>query len=57
MALDEPKENEEPETIDGLQVLIDAQVRTFAAEQVLDYLKTPRGEGFAIKPVGGGSCC
>ena len=57
MALDELKENETTETINGLEVLIDEQVKVHAVAQVLDYLKTPRGEGFAIKPAGGGSSC
>ncbi len=32
-------------------------VRPFAAEQVLDYVNSGRGNGFVIAPVGGESCC
>lgn len=31
-------------------------VKPHAAQQVLDYVVTPRGEGFAIAPAGGGCC-
>lgn len=56
MALDEPKANESSEEIDGFAVLFDAQIKGHAAQQVLDYVVSPRGEGFVIKPVGGGCC-
>lgn len=56
MALDEPNDNETPLKINELDILMEDNVRSYAAAQVLDYVVTPRGEGFSIAPAGG-SCC
>ena len=56
MALDEPNDNETPLKINELDVLIADDVKGPAATQVLDYVVTPRGEGFSIAPAGGGCC-
>jgi len=56
LALDEPNDTEQPQTINDLAVLMADDVKPHAAKQVLDYVVTPRGEGFAIAPAGG-SCC
>ena len=50
MALDEPNDTEQPQTINDLAVLMAEDVKPHAAKQVLDYVVTPRGEGFAIAP-------
>jgi hypothetical protein len=54
LALDEPKDAEKIERIGGLEFLVDAQVRPYTAGQVLDLVRSWRGEGFAIRPATGG---
>lgn len=56
LALDEPKEAETVEQIGGLDFIVEAQVRPYLAGQVIDYVKSWRGSGFAIQPATG-SCC
>jgi Fe-S cluster assembly iron-binding protein IscA len=36
---------------------MDERVRPYAAGQTIDYLETPRGQGFVIAPTGGRSGC
>lgn len=42
------------ERIGGLEFLLDEQVRPFTAGQVLELVRSWRGEGFAIRPAAGG---
>nr|WP_291316203.1 hypothetical protein [Desulfuromonas sp.] len=57
LALDEPKTGEDTELINGIEVLMDAKVRSFAAGQALDYVTSPGGQGFVIAPASGTSPC
>jgi len=54
LALDEPKDDESVKRIDGLEFLLDAQVEPYTAGQLLDFVQSWRGEGFSIRPAGGG---
>jgi Fe-S cluster assembly iron-binding protein IscA len=56
LALDEPKEAEAVEQMGGLAFIVEAQVRPHIAGQVIDYVRSWRGEGFAIQPAAGGCC-
>ena len=54
LALDEPKEDEKPVQVNGLDVLIAERDNVFIDDAVLDYVVQAHGEGFVI---GGGSTC
>ncbi len=55
LALDEPGKEESVE-IDGISVLMDEQVKAFAAGQVIDYIDDQlRGTGFIVQAESG--CC
>lgn len=56
MALDEPVENEQPLHINGLEVLIDDAIKPVTDGNILDYVKSPDGEGFVIAPESGSAC-
>ena len=57
MALDEPRGNEEAIQVNGIDVLISSEVKPAADVHKIDYVKSPRGEGFIIAPTYGQSCC
>jgi len=45
-----------PEKIDGVDVLLDEQIKPFVGGQLIDYIDDQvRGSGFVIQPEGG-SC-
>ena len=48
MVLDEPDKNEQPLSINGIDVLIDEYERSFTDGTVIDYVKQANGEGFVI---------
>lgn len=53
MALDEPKENEQPVQVNGIDVLIADFVKPFIDGITLDYINKPNGEGFIVTGAGG----
>jgi Fe-S cluster assembly iron-binding protein IscA len=55
LALDEPRGSEVPVEVNGLGVLIADKVKGYVDGSVVDYIKSGKGEGFAIR--GGGSSC
>lgn len=55
LALDEPQDNETAIEINGIDVLISSDVRSFTDGNKLDYVTSQYGEGFTIS--GGSSCC
>lgn len=55
LSLDEPKETDVVQVINGIQVAIDPHVAAAVAEVTLDKQESPEGTGFAL--VGGSSCC
>jgi len=56
MALDEPKENEQTVEADGFDILIEDEVKPFAAGNVLDWVSAFGGEGFVLQPKSGSAC-
>jgi Fe-S cluster assembly iron-binding protein IscA len=54
LALDEPKDEERIERIDELEFLVEDHVRPYINGQILDFVRSWRGEGFAIRPAAGG---
>jgi Fe-S cluster assembly iron-binding protein IscA len=55
MVLDEPKENEQPVNINGIDVLIANIVRPFTGGMTVDYVKQRFGQGFVF--TGSGDTC
>jgi Fe-S cluster assembly iron-binding protein IscA len=55
LALDEPTENETAIKVNGIEVLIADPIRTIANKNKVDYVTSPRGEGFVIGNCD--SCC
>ena len=56
MTLDEPKKDEVPFQVDGIDVLIENNVRSYAEDNTVDYVTGPRGTGFAILRPGRSAC-
>ena len=56
VALDEPREDEQPFKVDGIDVLIGDDVKPYASGNVLDWVQAYGGEGFVLQPESG-SCC
>ena len=54
MTLDEPKENEKPVQVNGIDVLYDEFDPAMVGDFTVDYIKEDNNEGFVIK--GGSSC-
>ena len=48
MALDEPKDNEQPVHVDGIDVLVEDFARTLVDDMTIDYVQHPDGKGFVI---------
>ena len=48
MALDEPKENEQPVQVNGIGVLVEDFVRPIVDGTTVDYIENPDGKGFII---------
>ena len=42
--------------VNEIKVLMDEQVKLFAAGQVIDYIRSASGEGFAISTGSGSDC-
>ena len=56
LALDEPNADESTTPINGLDVLIEDDVRQLADETTIDYITETYGEGFVIEGGGLSSC-
>jgi len=52
MALDEPKANEKPVTVNGIDVLVADSVMPFVDDSTVDYVKQLYNEGFIINRSG-----
>lgn len=66
MALDDPKENDQVFTQDGLTFLVDKELLKAAKQISIDFVESPGGSGFAVTSAlsvkekdnsGCGSCC
>jgi Fe-S cluster assembly iron-binding protein IscA len=55
LVLDEPRENEVPTQVNGLDILISEEVRGVADKSLVDYTNTPYGDRFTIS--GGTAGC
>ena len=49
MALDEPKENEQPVQVNGIGVLVEDFVKELVETTTIDYVDNQEGQGFVIK--------
>ena len=56
LALDESKENEVADQINGINLLIADEVKGYTSDNTIDYVNTPEGEGFVIQNAGH-NCC
>ncbi len=56
MALDEPKENEQPIQVNGIDLLVNSDAQPYTSGNILDYIQSSEGEGFIIQPESG-QCC
>jgi len=54
LALDEPKANEKPVHVNGIDVLVEDEVGLLVDGATIDYVSQPWDEGFVIK--GAGDC-
>ena len=43
--------------VDGIRVLLDEEVDVFSEDQVIDYVKSEKSEGFALSSRGGIAAC
>jgi Fe-S cluster assembly iron-binding protein IscA len=53
LALDEPKDNEEPVRANGIDLLVAELAKPFVEDATVDYVKDPYSEGFVITGAGG----
>jgi Fe-S cluster assembly iron-binding protein IscA len=49
LALDEPQANEKSVNVNGLDVLIDDNIKGFAQDSVVDFISSPYGEMFTVE--------
>ncbi|PLX93636.1 MAG: hypothetical protein C0621_07080 [Desulfuromonas sp.] len=57
LALDEPQDEDVQVEANEITLLMEAEVKPYAASQQLDYICNARGEGFTIAPATGENCC
>ncbi|MFC1920562.1 hypothetical protein ACFLYQ_02425 [Chloroflexota bacterium] len=57
LTLDEPKENEQPVQVNGIDILIENFARPFVDESTIDYIKHDYGEEFVINGPESDKCC
>jgi Fe-S cluster assembly iron-binding protein IscA len=56
MALDEPKENEKPVQVNGIDVLMEDFAQALMDSTIIDYVDEPSGRGFVVKGDGASAC-
>ena len=56
LALEEPDDQDEVLTVDGIEVRVEKRASGFAAQSVVDYVDSVWGRGFTIRPAYG-DCC
>ena len=56
LTLDELKENEETTQVNGIDVLISDEVKSYSDENTIDYIQSTDGEGFVIDKPGQTGC-
>ena len=48
MALDEPKDNEQPVNVNGIDILVEDFARPIVDGTKIDYIENPDGKGFVV---------
>ena len=56
MALDEPGKSENAVRVEGIDLLISEDLKTFAERSRIDYIQGPYRQGFTIGLVGAAGC-
>jgi Fe-S cluster assembly iron-binding protein IscA len=56
LALEEPNDQDERITVNGIEVSLEKRASAFAKDSVVDYRDSAWGQGFTIRP-GNGGCC
>jgi Fe-S cluster assembly iron-binding protein IscA len=56
LALDEPKKDE-IKTINEIDIMVEDKILNYIGDTKIDYIMNEHGEGFAIIPAHGSSCC
>ena len=56
LALDEPGENDNKMTLNGIELLAEKSLNSFLDGQVIDFVNSGMREGFVISPEFGSSC-
>ncbi|MDY6912528.1 MAG: hypothetical protein SVM79_09245 [Chloroflexota bacterium] len=56
LALDGPRENEQTVKIDGVEILVNDDALPYVPGNVIDYARSPQGDGFTIYSESG-RCC
>ncbi len=49
MVLDEPKEDEQPVQVNGIDILVAEMVKPLVDNLTVDYITSPHNDGFIIK--------
>ena len=57
MALDELKKNEAPVQVNGIDVLIEEELKPHTDGYTLDFIKSTNGDHFTLSRCAEGSCC
>lgn len=57
LALDEPGENDNKLSLNGVDLLAEASLNSFLDGQVIDFVNSGMREGFVISPEYGSDCC
>jgi hypothetical protein len=55
LALDEPETNEKPVSVNGIDILVEEQLKGFADITFVDFISSPYGETFTVD-TGLGEC-
>ena len=56
LALDEPLEDDEEISVDGIEIRVERRAAPFAAQSLIDFVDSMWGRGFSIRPTYGGGC-
>jgi Fe-S cluster assembly iron-binding protein IscA len=56
LALEEPNDQDEKITVNGVEVRLEKRAAAFAYDSVVDYVDSAWGQGFTIRPDNGGCC-
>ena len=57
LALEEPNDQDDLLSVDGIEVRVEKRAAGFADKSVVDYIDSVWGKGFTIRPAYGGDCC